>query len=138
MNYLLLLFIALFNTSNAVETFDLKVTVTNVKTLKGTVEIGIFNNANTFLEKGKEYKINSKVVTNNTVEFTFKDVPKGDYAISIYHDVNADKECNMNFIGIPKEPYGFSNNFRPKFVKPTFNDCKIELSNDKSITIKLD
>ena len=138
MNYLLLLFIALFNTSNAVETFDLKVTVTNVKTLKGTVEIGIFNNANTFLEKGKEYKVNSKVVTNNTVEFTFKDVPKGDYAISIYHDVNADKECNMNFIGIPKEPYGFSNNFRPKFAKPTFNDCKIELSTDKSITIKLD
>ena len=75
---------------------------------------------------------------NNTVEFTFKDVPKGDYAISIYHDVNADKECNMNFIGIPKEPYGFSNNFRPKFAKPTFNDCKIELSTDKSITIKLD
>ena len=138
MNYLLMLFIALFNTSNAVETFDLKVTVTNVKTLKGTVEIGIFNNANNFLEKGKEYKINSKVVTNNTVEFTFKDVPKGDYAISIYHDVNADKECNMNFIGIPKEPYGFSNNFRPKFAKPTFNDCKIELSTDKSITIKLD
>lgn len=137
MNYLLLLYIALFNISQTTEKFDLKVTVTNVNKQKGNVEIAIFNDSKTFILKGKEYKTNSKVVTNDSIVFVFKDLTKDNYAVSIYHDINSDKECNLNFIGIPKEPYGFSNNFKPKFSKPTFNDCKIELNENKAITIKL-
>ena len=138
MNYLLFLFISLYNFSFEAEKFDLKITVTNVKTQKGSVEVGIFNNEKSFLLKGKEYRTGSKVVTNDTIVFVLKDLTQDDYAISLYQDINSDKKCNLNFIGIPTEPYGFSNNFRPKFAKPTFNDCKIELSTDKSITIKLD
>lgn len=137
MNYLLFILFTYLSIFHTTENFDLKVTVTNVKKQKGAVEIAIFNDEKSFIVKGKEYKVNSKVVTNDTLVFIFTDIPKNDYAISIYHDVNADKECNLNFIGIPKEPYGFSNNFKPKFSKPTFKDCKIELNNNKSITIKL-
>lgn len=137
MNYLLFLFISLYNFSFEAEKFDLKITVTNVKTQKGSVEIGIFNNEKSFLLKGKEYRTGSKVVTNDTIVFVLKDLTEDDYAISLYQDINSDKKCNLNFIGIPVEPYGFSNNFKPKFSKPTFNDCKIEINNNKSIMIKL-
>ena len=137
MNYLLFILFTYLSIFHTTENFDLKDTVTNVKKQKGAVEIAIFNDEKSFIVKGKEYKVNSKVVTNDTLVFIFTDIPKNDYAISIYHDVNADKECNLNFIGIPKEPYGFSNNFKPKFSKPTFKDCKIELNNNKSVTIKL-
>lgn len=137
MNYLLILFITLFNTTQNTEKFDLKVTVTNVKAKKGNIEIGLFNDQKTFLIKGKEYKNSSKAVTDDTVVFIFKDLPKDDYAVSIYHDINSDKECNLNFLGIPKEPYGFSQNFKPKFSKPTFEECKIELNQNQSIMIKL-
>jgi uncharacterized protein (DUF2141 family) len=137
MNYLLFLFISLYNFSFEAEKFDLKITVTNVKTQKGSVEIGIFNNEKSFLLKGKEYRTGSKVVTNDTIVFVLKDLTQDDYAISLYQDINSDKKCNLNFIGIPTEPYGFSNNFKPKFSKPTFNDCKIEINNNKSIMIKL-
>ena len=87
--------------------------------------------------KGKEYRTGSKVVTNDTIVFVLKDLTQDDYAISLYQDINSDKKCNLNFIGIPVEPYGFSNNFKPKFSKPSFNDCKIEMNNNKSIMIKL-
>ena len=137
MNYLILLYITFFNLSQTTEKFDLKVTVTNVDKQKGTVEIALFNDAKSFIVKGKEYKTNSKVVTNDSIVFVFKDLTKDNYAVSIYHDINSDKECNLNFIGIPKEPYGFSNNFKPKLSKPTFNDCKFDLNESKSITIKL-
>ncbi|MDR6843422.1 DUF2141 domain-containing protein [Flavobacterium granuli] len=137
MNYLLFLFISLYNFSFEAEKFDLKITVTNVKTQKGSVEVGIFNNEKSFLLKGKEYRTGSKVVTNDTIVFVLKDLTQDDYAISLYQDINSDKKCNLNFIGIPTEPYGFSNNFKPKFSKPTFNDCKIEINNNKSIMIKL-
>ena len=116
--------------------FDLETTGIDVAKDR-IVEIAIFNDSKTFILKGKEYKTNSKVVTNDSIVFVFKDLTKDNYAVSIYHDINSDKECNLNFIGIPKEPYGFSNNFKPKFSKPTFNDCKIELNENKAITIKL-
>ena len=137
MNYLLFILISYFNLSQTTEKFDLKITVTNVKSQKGIVEIGLFNDQKSFLIKGKEYKTSSKVVTDDSVVFILTDLPKADYAVSIYHDINSDKECNMNFLGIPKEPYGFSQNFKPKFSKPTFDDCKIELKQNQSIVIKL-
>jgi len=65
------------------------------------------------------------------------DLPKGDYAISMYHDKNADGKCNLNFLGVPTEPYGFSNNFRPKFSAPTFTDCQFNLNTNETLKIKL-
>jgi len=69
--------------------------------------------------------------------YTFKDLPDGEYAVAIFHDKNSDKICNTNFLGIPKEGYGFSKNFKPRLSSPSFNDCKIDLNSNMSITIKL-
>lgn len=37
------------------------------------------------------------------------ELPEGEYAFCIYQDANNDGELNSNKIGIPKEPFGFSN-----------------------------
>ena len=44
---------------------------------------------------------------------------------------------NRKFIGIPKEPYAFSNNIRPKLSKPTFEECKFLLENNLAMQITL-
>ena len=44
---------------------------------------------------------------------------------------------NRKFIGIPKEPYGFSNNVRPKLSKPTFEACKFHLEDNLVMQITL-
>ncbi|QFZ55335.1 DUF2141 domain-containing protein [Oceanihabitans sp. IOP_32] len=44
---------------------------------------------------------------------------------------------NRNLIGIPKEPFGFSNNMKPKFAKPTFEECKFSLTENIELQIKL-
>lgn len=138
MNVIILLLLCFLNGNpEPAETVDLKITITNITAIKGNMELGIFNNPKSFLEKGKEYKTYSQKVTNNTVVFTVTGVPKDSYAISVYHDKNADKKCNLNFIGIPVEPYGFSKNFKPTIKKPAFEDCKITADNDMSIAIKL-
>ena len=137
MTYLMFLFINFFNLFNATEKVDLKIVVTNIKTQKGAIEIGIFNTSNGFLKKGQAYKTDRKSVSNDTVVFILKDLPKGDYAISLFHDVNSNKKCDLNFIGIPLEPYGFSKNVRPKLSKPSFEDCKLLLNANTTTTIKL-
>ena len=137
MNYMLFLVIIFISSFQNTEKSDLKITVTNIKSLKGNIEIGIFNNAKSFPEKGKEYRTYSKSVTKDSTVFILQDLIKGDYAIAIYHDINSDKKCNLNFMGIPIEPYGFSNNFKPRLSKPSFNNCKIKVDKDSAIMIKL-
>lgn len=138
MNMLFLFILGvIYGNPEPVETTDLKIIITNIQTLKGNIEIGIFNNPKTFLQKGKEYKTYSKKVTNDTLIFILNGVPKDKYAISVYHDKNSDNECNLNFFGIPVEPYGFSKNYKPKIRKPRFEDCKIDVQKEMSITIQL-
>ncbi len=42
-----------------------------------------------------------------------KNIEPGDYIIAIYQDLDGNEELNKNWMGIPKEPYGFSNNIKP-------------------------
>jgi uncharacterized protein (DUF2141 family) len=44
---------------------------------------------------------------------------------------------NKNFLGIPQEKFGFSNNVKPLFSAPSFADTKINLTKDMTTEIKL-
>jgi uncharacterized protein (DUF2141 family) len=76
-------------------------------------------------------------VDANEVKYTVQDMPPGDYAIAIYHDANTDGQCNSNFLGVPTECYGFSNNVKPFLSAPSFNATKFSLTKDRLLTIKL-
>jgi uncharacterized protein (DUF2141 family) len=116
---------------------DLRLTVTGFETVSGTINIGLFNNADDFPKGDKEYRLTIKEVKDKVFTYVFKDLPVGEYAIALYHDENMDDECNRNFLGIPKEGYGFSKNFKPVFSAPSFDDTKFNLTENKSITITL-
>ena len=47
-------------------------------------------------------------------------LPTGVYAVGIFHDLNGDGALSKNFLGMPKEPFGFSNNARARFGPPSF------------------
>lgn|SRR5690554_4236621 len=136
MSYLIFLF-SILSLSTPNETYDLTVTIKNIKHVEGSIEIGLFNNGDRFMEAGQAYKSVSVKVTGNAETIVIKDLPKGTYAISLYHDRNSNGKCDRNFLGIPKEPYAFSNNFKPKFSAPTFSDCQFELNETLSIEISL-
>ncbi|NOX45863.1 MAG: DUF2141 domain-containing protein [Chlorobi bacterium] len=119
------------------QTADLSLTVTGFETISGTINIGLYNKADDFPEENKEYKLIIEEVRDKEFTYTFKDLPLGEYAIALYHDENKDDECNRNFLGIPKEGYGFSKNFKPVFSAPSFDDTKFSLTENKSITINL-
>lgn len=119
------------------ETKDLKLTITNIQHMEGNLVIGVYNSGGRFLEAGQAFRTISVDVNNGTEVVVIENLPLGTYAVSMYHDKNSNGKCDRNFLGIPKEPYGFSNNFRPKFSAPTFNDCKFILSSDQNMEISL-
>lgn len=58
-----------------------------------------------------------------SLHFHFPAVAAGRYAISVFQDVNGDGELNANLLGMPSEPYGFSNNARGAFGPAKFQDA---------------
>ncbi len=115
----------------------LTLNVTNIESVKGNLVVGVFNTHENFLQDGSAIKTYTFKVDSTTKQIVISDLPKGDYAISMYHDENSDDECNRNFLGIPKEGYAFSNNVKPKFSAPSFDECKFTLSEDTSLAIKM-
>lgn len=68
-------------------------------------------------------------------EYRLEGVPAGEIAVLIYVDENVNGVLDKNFIGIPKEPLGISNNYRPK-GPPAFDKAKIVA--DESVTTEID
>lgn len=65
-------------------------------------------------------------------------IPPGDYGVMVYQDVNGNGRVDNNFIGIPREPYGFSRNAKPFLSKPGFDDVKFTLApGENSQTLRL-
>ena len=116
---------------------QLTITIANIEVVEGNIRIGVFNTNDTFLEKGYSFKEYKTAVKDTTETIVINDLPKGEYAFILYHDKNSDGKMNRKLIGIPKEPYGFSNNVRPKLSKPTFEECKFFLGDKLELEIKL-
>ncbi|GAB3940452.1 hypothetical protein GCM10028805_02280 [Spirosoma harenae] len=116
---------------------NLIVEVQNVKTLKGSVFFALFKSGDSF-PNGKP--VDGKKVDANAhnVRASFSLDP-GEYAVAVFHDENGNGQLDKKIFGIPKEPYGFSNNFRPKMSAPKFKDCQFTIDgSEKMITIKVE
>jgi len=110
---------------------DITVKIENLNSDTGHVYISLFNTEASFLNKG--YKSTISPIENNSCTINFKNIPKGIYAISFFHDENENKKMDTNFLGIPKEDYGCSNNARGFMGPPKWEDAKFEVIN-QSIT----
>ena len=116
---------------------QLTIHIQNIESTKGKIIIGVFNTDKDFLKEGVAIKNYTISINKSTESIVINDLPKGEYAISLFHDENSDNECNRNFLGIPKEGYGFSNNVKPKFSAPTYEQCKFSLTSDTKLDIRL-
>ena len=137
MKYMMVICIAFLGQSLYSQTYDLDISITGIKKPEGKIQIGLYNNKESFPNVDEQYKLFYIDANEFSGVYTIKDLPKGEYAVAIFHDKNSDMICNTNFLGIPKEGYGFSNNIKPRLSTPSFNDCKIYLNNNIQITIKL-
>ena len=70
-----------------------------------------------------------QAVTGTTEIVRIDDLAPGAYAISVFHDANANGRMDKNIVGMPTEGYGFSRN--PVVMrKATFEEARFELAAD--------
>lgn len=128
-----------FQTNAQTTTHKLFIKVNNIKEQGGSVRLVIYDSPESFLVKKKIYKYTQAIGASNSSEVNFEfDLPLGVYAAGCYHDVNDDHHMDVNYLGIPTEAYGVSNNPKVKWRKPTFQEAMIDLKkSDARITIVL-
>lgn len=116
---------------------SLEVNITGIENTNGKIVILLFNSEEN-LEEETHYKLLSTEIISNSAKTLFKNLPIGEYAIRLYHDEDNDDEIDTNFLGIPTEGYGFSNNVTATFGPPSFEDSKFDIDNNKlSISIEM-
>ena len=117
----------------------ISVQINELKNNSGYVAVSLFNNADAFpTNPEKAYRKLRSQIQNNVALVRFVDVPHGEYAVAVYHDENANGKLDTNFIGIPNEGLGSSNDAKGSFGPPKFADAKFTLKEDrKTLVIKV-
>jgi uncharacterized protein (DUF2141 family) len=134
MKLLFLTFILLFS---GVKTHTLSIHISGISKIKGSLFIAVFRATDDFPVFGKQYKGIVKEVEGKSQNYTFDNLPEGEYALAIYQDANRNKILDKNLLGIPTEIYGFSNNARRNFSAPSFQEAKFKLNKDLQQTVFL-
>lgn len=115
---------------------DITVHIENLDNNKGKLMVGLYNSEASFLKT--QYMGAMSEIKNNRSTVTFKNIPAGTYSVSFIHDENENGKMDTNFMGIPKEDYGCSNNARGIMGPPKWKDAKFELKGEnKTLTITL-
>jgi uncharacterized protein (DUF2141 family) len=107
----------------AQSTSTLTVRVTGIRNANGKIRLGLYRDSN-FVE-GREIEIDAKTLTAATV---FTNLPRGVYAVNLFHDENMNDKMDTNLFGMPVEGYGFSNNPAKRMGKPGFDETNFHLN----------
>lgn len=100
-----------------------------------TIFIGVYNKKQGFL--GDDVSHSFEIQTSGESTFTHHiHLPKGEYAIAFFQDLNGDKKLNRNFIGYPTEPFAFSNNASARLGPPKWKDAAFDHHDDHIMKIE--
>ena len=105
----------------------LRVSVVDLRNTKGHLRLGVFTSAKGFpRDRNGAMMWKSLPADSNERTFTIN-LPPGRYALVVLHDENGNKKLDENFLGVPKEGYGVSNNPKPRFRAATFDEAAFAL-----------
>lgn len=100
---------------------------------EGSLLVSLANSSETHPRGAEPFLRAERLVEGGTVEVVFSDIPYWEYSIKLFHDVNGNKELDANLLGIPKEPYGYSKNARPRFAAPIWKETKFNLDSENVV-----
>ena len=118
---------------------SVSVTIDKLRNNKGQVLICLFKDGNGYpddpakaIRKGK-----ATIIEGNKAVIDFMDLSTGNYAAVVLHDENSNSKMDKNWIGLPREGYGFSNNVMGAFGPPGFSKASFEYDGNKQVQISI-
>lgn len=117
---------------------EIVVEIDGLRSRQGVVRIGLYDKEAAFPKKNGAILQGTVTLGEGATRYVFAELAPGTYAISLYHDENANDEFDFTWLGLPGEGYGFSNGAKARLSAPSFKDAAIVVGpGGKSISIKL-
>ena len=114
----------------------LTIVIEDIRDTGGTVQVQVLAGQAQFEGGGAAAQFIEQAAAGS-LTVVAEDLPPGEYAIRIMHDVNGNDELDANFVGAPTEPYAFSNNARGMFGPAKWEDARFTLEGEVTQVIKL-
>jgi len=138
MQFVLALFLFGMQGANG-EKYSIHVTILNLHSDKGKVFVNLYASEDGFpKDPSKAFKKMTRTISAHKCVLVFDNVPLGVYALACYHDENDNNELDKNFLGIPSEGVGASNNVKGTFGPPSFKDAQFPVNENinQNITVE--
>lgn len=115
-----------------------EVTVTGIRSEKGQIAIGVFLDEESFRREKAylEIQFPKKDIRDGVMTVSFSLEP-GIYGLSLLDDENSNRKMEYNFLGIPKEGFGFSDYYHTGITRPKFDDFRFTVVQGQDIKIKV-
>lgn len=117
------------------QTATLTVNLAGFRNNEGNVKVGLYNNEGKFLKE--TFLSVTTEIKALKASVQFKNLPLGEYAVSVYHDEDNDGKLKTGMFGIPKEDMACSNNAKGKMGPPQYTDAKFKVTKDSIIAVTL-
>lgn len=114
-----------------------RVTVTGPKSAAGMVGCSLYAAPKGFPMDPSAAQAQWHSAGNGVVTCRFSGVPDGTYALAVSHDLNGNKVVDTNFLGIPTEAWGVSNNARPKLRAPKFEEAAFRVADGRDVELDI-
>lgn len=97
--------------------------ILNIRNSTGGIACALFESPEGFPEEFLHFATNVMIIKikDSHANCNFADIPPGKYAMVVIHDENMNGKLDTNWLGIPKEGYGFSNNAKALLSAPSFS-----------------
>ena len=116
---------------------EIAININGLRSDKGNCLVYLYNNKKGFPnDADKAINEASGSVLNGKSTILLKGIPDGEYAIGVIHDENGNGKMDANFLGMPKEGVGVSNNANGHFGSPSYEDSKFKV-NQKSLKLNI-
>ena len=107
---------------------SLQIQVENLRSGDGNIVIALYDSEDSFLDSERHVIIARPESADAPLEVVFDNLPPGDYAVAAFHDENESGDFDTNFLGIPKEGYGFSNGARAGLGPSDFDEAAVRVT----------
>lgn len=119
------------------ETGQLRVQLKGMESDDGNLVYAMWSDPENWLADDP-VRAGSVPIRNGAGIIVLRDLPFGEYAISVYHDRNANQKLDTGLFRIPKEPIGTSNDAKARFGPPRYEDARFNLDQPElTITIEV-
>ena len=91
----------------------------------GTLQVAVYDSEAGFRKKAvRAVKV---AAVAGVTRLQINDLPAGEYAVMLFHDLNGNDQLDSNLMGMPKEPWGGSIGTKSLFGPPSWNDARFTL-----------